>query len=73
MLHYVGKPQAGADSAGMKRAVIPGYTLRRKGMPVADKYDSLTAARVKYCRYTDIYKVAVVGGDAEYLITNIVK
>ncbi|MDN4552606.1 hypothetical protein QWO81_24120, partial [Salmonella enterica subsp. enterica serovar Typhimurium] len=29
--------------------------------------------KVKYCRYTDIYKVAVVGGDAGYLITGISK
>ena len=71
MLHYVGKPQAGADSADENEPSF-GYTLRRKGMPVADKYDS-NGGKVKYCRYTDIYKVAVVGGDAGYLITNIVK
>ena len=69
MLHYVGKPQAGTDRADEPSF---GYTLRRKGMPVADKYDS-NGGKVKYCRYTDIYKVAVVGGDAGYLITNIVK
>ncbi|EIS6522257.1 hypothetical protein MWQ40_001811 [Escherichia coli] len=71
MLHYVSKPQAGADSADENEPSF-GYTLRRKGMPVADKYDSI-GGKVKYCRYTDIYKVAVVGGDAGYLITNIVK
>ncbi|EKC6284907.1 TPA: hypothetical protein SMN72_000666 [Proteus mirabilis] len=71
MLHYVGKAQAGADSADENEPSF-GYTLRRKGMPVADKYDS-NGGKVKYCRYTDIYKVAVVGGDAGYLITNIVK
>ena len=32
-----------------------------------------SGGKVKYCRYTDIYKVAVVGGDAGYLVTNIVK
>lgn len=71
MLHYVGKAQAGADSADENEPSF-GYTLRHKGMPVADKYDS-NGGKVKYCRYTDIYKVAVVGGDAGYLITNIVK
>ena len=71
MLHYISKPQAGADSADENEPSF-GYTLRRKGMPVADKYDSI-GGKVKYCRYTDIYKVAVVGGDAGYLITNIVK
>ena len=71
MLHSVGKPQAGADSADENEPSF-WYTLRRKGMPVADKYDS-NGGKVKYCLYTDIYKVAVVGGDAGYLITNIVK
>ena len=71
MLHYVGKPQPGTDSADENEPSF-GYTLRRKGMPVADKYDGV-GGKVKYCRYTDIYKVAVVGGDAGYLITNIVK
>ncbi|MEX7625950.1 hypothetical protein AB6V67_26740, partial [Serratia marcescens] len=71
MLHYVGKPQPGTDSADENEPSF-GYTLRRKGMPVADKYDGV-GGKVKYCRYTDIYKVAVVGGDAGYLVTNIVK
>lgn len=71
MLYYVGNPQAGADSADENEPSF-GYTLRRKGMPVADKYDGV-GGKVKYCRYTDIYKVAVVGGDAGYLVTNIVK
>ncbi|EJA5115245.1 hypothetical protein MVA20_004903 [Salmonella enterica] len=71
MLHYVGKPQPGTTSADENEPSF-GYTLRRKGMPVADKYDG-AGGKVKYCRYTDIYKVAVVGGDAGYLIRNIVK
>ncbi|CAM7189073.1 TPA: hypothetical protein I8412_003770 [Citrobacter freundii] len=71
MLHYVGKPQPGTDSADENEPSF-GYTLRRKGMPVVDKYDGL-GNKVKFCRYTDIYKVAVVGGDAGYLVTNIVK
>ncbi|EDW6697272.1 hypothetical protein L1J68_001556 [Salmonella enterica subsp. enterica serovar Poona] len=71
MLHYVGKPQAGTDSADENEPSF-GYTLRRKGMPVADKYPG-EGGKVNYCRYTDIYKVAVVGGDAGYLISSIVK
>ncbi|ELO0987801.1 hypothetical protein RZD54_003200 [Citrobacter freundii] len=71
MLHYVGKPQPGTTSADENEPSF-GYTLRRKGMPVADKYD-VAGGKVNYCRYTDIYKVAVVGGDAGYLISNIVK
>ncbi|HEP1284658.1 TPA: hypothetical protein VB350_002916 [Salmonella enterica subsp. enterica serovar Saintpaul str. CFSAN004164] len=71
MLHYVGKPQEGTDSADENEPSF-GYTLRRKGMPVVDKYDGV-GKKVNYCRYTDIYKVAVVGGDAGYLISNIVK
>lgn len=71
MLHYVGKPQPGTTSADENEPSF-GYTLRRKGMPVADKYDG-AGGKVNYCRYTDIYKVAVVGGDAGYLVTNIVK
>ena len=71
MLHYVGKPQPGTESADENEPSF-GYTLRRKGMPVADKYPG-AGGKVNYCRYTDIYKVAVVGGDAGYLIKNIVK
>lgn len=71
MLHYVSPPQSGAESADENEPSF-GYTLRRKGMPVADKYDG-AGGKVNYCRYTDIYKVAVVGGDAGYLIKNIVK
>ncbi|HEM8625838.1 TPA: hypothetical protein U2Q57_000508 [Citrobacter farmeri] len=71
MLHYVGKPQPGTESADENEPSF-GYTLRRKGMPVIDKYPG-AGGKVNYCRYTDIYKVAVVGGDAGYLIRNIIK
>ncbi|MDL7557514.1 hypothetical protein QS821_02265 [Escherichia coli] len=53
-------------------ATYGGQFTLTKGMPVADKYDG-AGGKVKYCRYTDIYKVAVVGGDAGYLITGISK
>ncbi|CAM3724743.1 hypothetical protein [Xenorhabdus thuongxuanensis] len=71
MLHYVSPPQTGVESADEYEPSF-GYTFRRKGMPVADKYEGV-GGKVNYCRYTDIYKVAVVGGDAGYLITNIVE
>lgn len=71
MLHYVSGPQEGSESADENEPSF-GYTLRRKGMPVADKYQGV-GGKVTYCRYTDIYKVAVVGGDAGYLITHIIK
>ncbi|MEC5344672.1 hypothetical protein ABRZ24_18935 [Brenneria populi] len=71
MLHYVSPPQPGVDSADENEPSF-GYTFRRKGMPVADKYPGV-GGKVSYARFTDIYKVAVVGGDAGYLITNILK
>lgn len=71
MLHYVSPPQPGTESADENEPSF-GYTFRRKGMPVADKYPGV-GGKVSYARFTDIYKVAVVGGDAGYLITNILK
>lgn len=43
-----------------------GYTLRRKGMPVVDRYDE-HGGKVQYARYTDIRKVAAVGGACGFL------
>ncbi|MBX9447855.1 hypothetical protein [Dickeya chrysanthemi] len=71
MLHYVSPPQPGTESADEGEPSF-GYTFRRKGMPVSDKYPGV-GGKVSYARFTDIYKVAVVGGDAGYLITNILK
>ncbi|WP_437216773.1 hypothetical protein [Pectobacterium sp. LFLA-215] len=71
MLHYVSPPQPGTESADENEPSF-GYTFRRKGMPVSDKYPGV-GGKVSYARFTDIYKVAVVGGDAGYLITNILK
>ncbi|MBG6244782.1 hypothetical protein CS369_08395 [Candidatus Symbiopectobacterium sp. 'North America'] len=71
MLHYVSPPQPGTESADENEPSF-GYTFRRKGMPVSDKYPSV-GGKVSYARFTDIYKVSVVGGDAGYLITNILK
>lgn len=43
-----------------------GYTFRRKGMPVVDKYQEV-GGKVEYARYTDIRKVVAVGGACGYL------
>lgn len=43
-----------------------GYTFRRKGMPVVDKYQEV-GGKVEYARYTDIRKVAAVGGACGFL------
>ncbi|HGJ5880617.1 MAG TPA: hypothetical protein ACHBZ9_16605 [Arsenophonus nasoniae] len=69
MLHYVSGPQAGSDSADEHEPSF-GYTFRRQGMPRVDRFDS-AGGKVVNVRYTDIYKVAVVGSDAGYLITNV--
>ncbi|WP_369436618.1 hypothetical protein [Serratia marcescens] len=69
MLHYITGPQVGSDSADENEPSF-GYTFRRTGMPVIDKFDS-AGGKVVNVRYTDIYKVAVVGSDAGYLITNV--
>ncbi|ENO0459408.1 hypothetical protein ACAK56_003435 [Salmonella enterica] len=69
MGHYVTPPQGGAASADENEPSF-GYTFRRKGMPVIDQYDT-AGGKVKNCRYTDIYKVVVVGSDAGFLLTNL--
>lgn len=69
MLHYVAPQVADASSADEYQPSF-GYTFRRKGAPVIDTYDSV-GGKVKNIRYTDIYKVAVVGSDNGYLLTNI--
>lgn len=69
MLHYISAPQEGFESADENEPSF-GYTFRRKGMPVIDKYPT-AGGKVNNIRYTDIYKVAVVGSDAGFLITNI--
>lgn len=43
-----------------------GYTFRRRGMPMVDRYDGV-GGKVEYARYTDIRKAAVVGGSCGYL------
>lgn len=43
-----------------------GYTFRRRGMPVIDRYTE-HGGKVEYARYTDIRKVAAVGGACGFL------
>ncbi len=43
-----------------------GYTFRRRGMPLIDRYDGV-GSKVEYARYTDIRKAAVVGSACGYL------
>lgn len=43
-----------------------GYTFRRKGIPVVDRY-SEQGNKVEFSRYTDIRKVAAVGGACGFL------
>ncbi|HGU1009467.1 TPA: hypothetical protein ACM6Y8_000224 [Escherichia coli] len=69
MGHYVTPPQGGAASADENEPSF-GYTFRRKGMPVIDQYDAV-GGKVHHCRYTDIYKVVVVGSDAGFLLSGL--
>ena len=48
-----------------------GYTFRRRGMPVIDRYADV-GGKVHYVRYTDIRKSAVVGGNCGYLFENVI-
>ena len=48
-----------------------GYTFRRRGMPVVDRYEEV-GGKVEYARYTDIRKAAVVGSACGFLFENAV-
>ncbi len=48
-----------------------GYTFRRKGMPLVDRYSEV-GGKVEYARYTDIRKVAAVGGACGFLFDKVV-
>ncbi|WP_231552498.1 major capsid protein [Oligella urethralis] len=64
VLAYVAKGEQ-----GNKERPSYGYTFQ-KGKPVADTFDS-EDGKVKFLRYTHIYKPVVVGADAGYLISDI--
>ena len=46
-----------------------GYTFRRRGMPVVDRYNEV-GGKVEYVRYTDIRKAAAIGGACGFLFQN---
>jgi len=69
VLAYVAKPGSGEQSDYETPSF--GYTLRKKGMPETDKFDT-NGGKVRYVRHTDMYKPVVVGADAGYLISDIV-
>ena len=48
-----------------------GYTFRRHGMPVVDRYEEV-GGKVEYARYTDIRKPAVIGSMCGFLFENAV-
>lgn len=48
-----------------------GYTFRRRGMPLVDRYDEV-GGKVEYARFTDIRKAAVVGSACGFLFENAV-
>lgn len=66
ILAYVAKPGEGGSDYETPSF---GYTLRRKGMPETDKYDT-NGGKLVYVRHTDIYKPVIVGADAGYLISD---
>lgn len=68
ILAYVAQPGAGQSDDYETPSF--GYTLRKKGMPETDKYDT-NGGKVRYVRHTDMYKPVVVGADAGYLISDI--
>jgi len=57
------KPVEAGNDEGMPAF---GYTFRRRGMPVVDRYEGV-GGKVEYVRYTDIRKAAAIGGACGYL------
>ncbi|EHN1693810.1 hypothetical protein KG383_001106 [Salmonella enterica subsp. enterica serovar Newport] len=69
MLYYVSGPQNEGDN-GDENEPSFGYTFQLNGLPIADTYPG-EGGKITYSRYTDIYKMAVVGSDAGYIMTNL--
>jgi hypothetical protein len=67
VLAYVAKP--GAGRAGNYDEPSFGYTVRLRGLPETDKYDT-EGGKLHFVRHTDMYKVVIVGADAGYLISD---
>jgi hypothetical protein len=60
-------PQAGRSARNYRDPSF-GYTLRKKGQPMIDRYTE--GGKLELVRNTDIFKVQLVGADAGYLISN---
>lgn len=63
------RPKSG-DNGGDETVPSFGYTFRKRGMPVVDRYDGV-GGKVQFVRYTDIRKAAVVGGEGGYLFDKV--
>ena len=63
------RPKSG-DNGGDETVPSFGYTFRKRGMPVVDRYDGV-GGKVQFVRYTDIRKAAVVGGESGYLFDKV--
>lgn len=48
-----------------------GYTLRKKGYPITDKYEA-EGGKIKYIRNTDLLDIKILSGSSGYLIKNAV-
>ena len=66
VLAYVPEKLSGMDRDWKEPSY--GYTLRRKGYPIVDRYEE--KKKVELVRNTDNYTVKVVGADAGYLISD---
>lgn len=64
------RPKSGG-SGGDETVPAFGYTFRRRGMPVVDRYDGM-GGKIEYVRYTDIRKAAVVGGECGFLFDKVI-
>ncbi|MBE8611521.1 hypothetical protein CYG68_03710 [Morganella morganii] len=71
MLLYVSALQNAGDG-GDENEPSFGYNFQLNGMPIADTYPG-EGGKITYARYTDIYKMAVVGSDAGYIMTHLVR
>lgn len=68
-LGYISPPGADGDSADENEPSF-GYQFRLRGMPVADQYPG-EGGKIVYSRYTDLFKLAVVGSDCGFLFTSV--
>ncbi len=65
ILAYV--PQASGERSYKRPSY--GYTLRKRGWPLVDRYEE-SGGKITLIRSTDIFKVALMGAEAGYLIND---